>query len=110
MAENKHTKKHNKRLRNLAEEELQRQLTQDSLTGLPNRALLIDRLEQTIAHSKRDNTQFCVFIIDLELDLLSRRHFDDGGRELMVLDGDGALDASGGPGPARRQKHDRANG
>ena len=40
--------------------------THDSLTQLPNRALLIDRLEQTVSHSKRNNTNFAVLFIDVD--------------------------------------------
>lgn len=38
----------------------------DTLTGLPNRALLYDRLEQEIAHSLRTNTGFAIVLIDLD--------------------------------------------
>lgn len=38
----------------------------DSLTGLPNRSLLSDRLRQAIARSERDLTRFLVLFIDLD--------------------------------------------
>ena len=48
----------NERLRKLAH--------YDSLTGLPNRALLQDRLEQSLARSRRDKTNLAVCFIDLD--------------------------------------------
>jgi len=38
----------------------------DSLTGLPNRKLLNDRLEQLLLQSQRENMMFAVFMIDLD--------------------------------------------
>ena len=46
------------RLRHLA--------THDALTGLPNRALLTDRLQMAIAHSKRTGRGFSVLALDLD--------------------------------------------
>jgi diguanylate cyclase len=48
----------NRQLRHLA--------THDSLTGLPNRILLEDRLSQAIAHATRDGHTFAVAIFDLD--------------------------------------------
>jgi diguanylate cyclase (GGDEF)-like protein len=48
----------NRQLRHLA--------THDSLTGLPNRILLEDRLSQAIAHAARDGHTFAVAIFDLD--------------------------------------------
>ncbi len=48
----------NRQLRHLA--------THDSLTGLPNRILLEDRLSQAIAHATRDGHIFAVAIFDLD--------------------------------------------
>ena len=48
----------NRQLRHLA--------THDSLTGLPNRVLLEDRVAQAIAHSNRDGTQFALILLDLD--------------------------------------------
>ena len=51
-------------------EQRERQMTTsamtDSLTGLPNRALLSNRLDQMIAKAKRDAGQFAVAVIDLD--------------------------------------------
>lgn len=41
------------------------QAMHDSLTGLPNRALIIERLNNAIDYAKRNNTKFAVFILDL---------------------------------------------
>ena len=40
--------------------------THDELTSLPNRALLLDRLRQTIERSLRSNSTFAVLFIDLD--------------------------------------------
>ncbi|VAW61039.1 diguanylate cyclase/phosphodiesterase (GGDEF & EAL domains) with PAS/PAC sensor(s) [hydrothermal vent metagenome] len=38
----------------------------DSLTGLPNRVYLHDRIQQAIAHAERNNTRLAVMILDLD--------------------------------------------
>ena len=38
----------------------------DELTGLPNRAMFFDRLEQSIIHARRRATRFALFFIDLD--------------------------------------------
>lgn len=38
----------------------------DPLTELPNRALIQDRLEQSVREAKRNNSSFAVFMIDLD--------------------------------------------
>jgi len=38
----------------------------DVLTGLPNRALFVDRFQQAIAHSNRTNTQLATCFLDLD--------------------------------------------
>lgn len=38
----------------------------DQLTGLPNRLLFLDRLQQTIIKAQRNRTQFAVMFIDLD--------------------------------------------
>ncbi len=40
--------------------------THDSLTGLPNRTLFIDRLQQATIAAKRDSTMLAVFILDMD--------------------------------------------
>ncbi|HMK86058.1 MAG TPA: diguanylate cyclase, partial [Steroidobacteraceae bacterium] len=48
----------NRQLRHLA--------THDALTGLPNRVLLEDRLEQAVAHADRDARSFALMVCDLD--------------------------------------------
>ncbi|MCW8890300.1 MAG: EAL domain-containing protein, partial [Sedimenticola sp.] len=38
----------------------------DVLTGLPNRALLLDRVEQAIARARREKSQFALMFLDLD--------------------------------------------
>jgi len=49
-----------------AEERIQKLAYYDSLTGLPNRVLLYDRMLQAMAHAKRDNRQLGIFFFDLD--------------------------------------------
>lgn len=49
-----------------SEEKLIYQATHDGLTGLPNRALLQDRIQQGIAHANRQGSMLAVMFIDLD--------------------------------------------
>ncbi|HZU82597.1 MAG TPA: EAL domain-containing protein, partial [Polyangiaceae bacterium] len=50
-----------------AEAHMRRSALHDALTGLPNRALLVDRLEQAIARAERtDRARFAVLFLDLD--------------------------------------------
>jgi diguanylate cyclase len=49
-----------------ANQQLRHLTTHDALTGLPNRVLLDDRLQQAIAHADRDMRAFAVLVCDLD--------------------------------------------
>ncbi len=49
-----------------ANDQLRHLATHDALTGLPNRVLLDDRLEQTVVHAERDDQRFAVMVLDLD--------------------------------------------
>ena len=48
------------------ESRLYQQAHYDALTGLPNRILLIDRLEQVLTRARQDNTCAALFFIDID--------------------------------------------
>ncbi|CAK0740202.1 diguanylate cyclase [uncultured Gammaproteobacteria bacterium] len=48
------------------EERLLRQATFDQLTGLPNRLMALDRLNQALARSRRENQHLALLFIDLD--------------------------------------------
>ena len=48
------------------QEELEYHALHDELTGLANRALLIDRLEQSIHNAKQEKSSFSILIMDLD--------------------------------------------
>jgi len=49
-----------------ANEQLHHLATHDALTGLPNRVLLADRLEQASANAERAGASFAVMLVDLD--------------------------------------------
>ncbi|HEY4970750.1 MAG TPA: diguanylate cyclase, partial [Steroidobacteraceae bacterium] len=49
-----------------ANQQLRHLATHDALTGLPNRILLDDRLQQAIAHADRDGRSFALLVCDLD--------------------------------------------
>jgi len=57
---------HNISDRKMAEEKLTRLSYTDALTGLPNRRLYIDRLEQACNMAMRSNRQLCLLYLDLD--------------------------------------------
>jgi diguanylate cyclase (GGDEF)-like protein len=52
--------------RKLTEERIRQLAHHDSLTGLPNRLLFNDRLDQAISLAKRDSRQFALLYLDLD--------------------------------------------
>ena len=50
----------------LAEQELARRALHDDLTGLPNRALLVDRLQNALGRAARDHEMVAVFYCDMD--------------------------------------------
>jgi len=52
--------------RKASEEMIRKQAYFDALTGLPNRRMLRDRLDQEIRKSKREHTQLAILFIDLD--------------------------------------------
>jgi diguanylate cyclase (GGDEF)-like protein/PAS domain S-box-containing protein len=52
--------------RKQAEEQIQHLARHDALTGLPNRVLLGDRLQQAVLRAMRDHTQVGVLLVDLD--------------------------------------------
>lgn len=53
-------------LRKQMEQQLAYQANHDLLTGLPNRTLLYDRINQGIAHAKRDQTRLIIMFLDID--------------------------------------------
>ena len=53
--------------RGRGDEQLTRLAQFDSLTGLPNRSLYLDRLSQTLVESKRDKRPVAVLFVDIDL-------------------------------------------
>ena len=53
-------------MRQVNEEIIMRQATTDSLTMLPNRALFMDRLLQSLQQAERDSNQLAVIFIDVD--------------------------------------------
>lgn len=61
----------------------------DMVTGLPNRALLADRLEQEVARSKRDEGKFAVLLFDLDgFKTVNDTHGHAAGDRVLALVGE----------------------
>ncbi len=67
------------------EEQLQKAALYDVLTGLPNRRLLLDRLEQAILDSKRLNRHGAILFIDLDnFKHLNDTHGHEAGDQFLI--------------------------
>lgn len=66
------------------EEKIEYLATHDELTGLPNRVLLRDRLDQMLSRNLRNKTLFAIFFIDLDdFKLVNDTHGHEAGDELL---------------------------
>jgi diguanylate cyclase (GGDEF)-like protein/PAS domain S-box-containing protein len=67
-----------------AEETMWMMAHTDYLTGLPNRAMLYDRLKQAIANAKRHDKKLAVLFMDLDgFKVVNDQHGHDAGDELL---------------------------
>jgi len=57
----------------------------DGLTGLPNRTLLLDRLERSIEASRKHGDLFAVLILDLDIPEYEARRFGPEGCDQLVV-------------------------
>ncbi len=68
------------------EQQLTYMASHDTLTGLPNRVLLLDRLSQALAQTKRDKTGLAVLLLDLDkFSFVNDQHGHLVGDELLKL-------------------------
>jgi diguanylate cyclase (GGDEF)-like protein len=66
------------------QEELEHLALHDMLTGLPNRRLFQERLEQALAHARRYGEQVCLLFIDLDaFKSINDEHGHDAGDEVL---------------------------
>ncbi len=67
------------------QEELEHLAQHDMLTGLPNRRLFQERLEQALAHARRYGVQVCLLFIDLDaFKTINDAHGHDAGDEVLT--------------------------
>lgn len=70
--------------RKKSSERIWREANYDALTGLPNRRLFRDRLEQEIRHAQRADVPFALFFLDLDhFKQVNDLHGHDAGDELL---------------------------
>lgn len=70
--------------RKRAEENLTRRATHDTLTGLPNRALIRERLTHALQHSRRTGMNLALLFVDLDgFKLINDTHGHEAGDELL---------------------------
>jgi len=67
-----------------AEQDLQYHATHDILTSLPNRFLLLDRMEQTIRRARRNDALFAVLYVDLDdFKMINDHYGHDAGDQVL---------------------------
>jgi len=72
--------------RKRAEEELTRRATHDVLTGLPNRALIRERLSHALQRSRRGGLSVSLLFVDLDgFKLINDTHGHDAGDEVLKI-------------------------
>ncbi|MGA2727489.1 MAG: EAL domain-containing protein [Terracidiphilus sp.] len=69
-----------------AEGRLQHQALIDELTGLPNRRLLADRLAQSLATAKRENSKLALLYIDLDGFKLVNDSFGHAAGDILLME------------------------
>ncbi|MFF7872423.1 aminotransferase class I/II-fold pyridoxal phosphate-dependent enzyme [Streptomyces qaidamensis] len=71
------------------EQELTRRAFHDSLTGLPNRTLLLERIERALLRGRRESTLTCLLFIDLDdFKLVNDTMGHRAGDHLLIAVGD----------------------
>ena len=68
-----------------ADERLRHLALHDSLTGLPNRTLILDRLAQALARARRDGTNVAVAVVDIDhFKMVNDSYGHPAGDQLLV--------------------------
>ncbi len=71
-------------LRRQAEDRMRHMATHDTLTGLPNRQLLADRIDSAISRARRDRKKIAVLFIDLDgFKAVNDTHGHEGGDAVL---------------------------
>jgi diguanylate cyclase (GGDEF)-like protein/PAS domain S-box-containing protein len=84
--------------RRMAQQRLQHDALHDTLTGLPNRALFVDRLGQTLQRSMRDPTGCAVLFLDIDRFKLVNDSLSHGVGDSLLIALAGRMSAALRPG------------